>query len=102
MTTPRNELNFHLWMAVLLCTALFAERPMRDVFPGWNPPTIGLVAFALGLVWVAGFALQRLRVMDERLRELEARLRRERERVDELEREADERRAALRSLGHGR
>ncbi len=81
-----GERNFHLLMAGLLLASTVLDSAMRRLLPAWNPPQVGFVTLALGLVWIALFAAYRIRRLDEALRVAEARIerleRREAERID--------------------
>lgn len=86
MTTSDAERNFHLWMAVLLVTALVAERPLRAILPGFDPPAVTLVPLALCLTWLAGTFQRRLRELTARLQMLEEQRALDQRRMDELTR----------------
>ena len=86
------EGQFHAVMAVLVVASLFLDRGASQLIPTWSNPSIGLVTFALGLVWVALFGAHRLRNLQLQLRVLEDRLDRITARADSLEDEARRRR----------
>ncbi len=85
-----NDTAFHLRMAALLIGAMFLEQLATKYLPHWSSPTIGVLAFVLGLSWVALAAFQHARAMQDRMRVLEDKLDRLAARADALE---DERRA---------
>lgn len=89
----QNDLPFHLRMAALLVFGLFAEHLAATHLANWSSPRLGVVAFAIGLIWVALFAWQgdgaaiaRVQSLERRLADLEAQ-------VDALEQERRQRRA---------
>jgi hypothetical protein len=86
------EGQFHAVMAVLVVASLFLDQGASRVIPTWSNPKIGLVTFALGMVWVALFGAHRVRNLQQQLRVLEDRLERTAARADSLEDEARRRR----------
>ncbi|MBL8726343.1 MAG: hypothetical protein JNK49_20030 [Planctomycetes bacterium] len=88
----QNDLPFHLRMAALLVFGLLVEQLATTHLPHWSSPRIGLVPFAIGLVWVALFAWQGDGAAAARLRSLEGRLRELEERLEALELERRQRR----------
>ncbi len=54
-----GEHQFHLLMGVLVIGSLFLDRLMAKVVATWTPPQVGLITFALGMVWVGLFAAHR-------------------------------------------
>jgi len=87
-----GERTFHLAMTVLVLASTLLDGAMRHVLPTWNPPQLGMVTFALGLVWVALAAGYRVRKLEERLRVLDDRIERSERKIDRLDREAAARR----------
>jgi len=85
------ERPFHLLMATLVVASLFVDQ-QAEHWPAWHMPHIGLVTFALGLVWIALFAAYRLRTLQQRIDVLEDRLERTSRRADALEDETRRRR----------
>lgn len=79
-----NDTQFHLRMATLLVAALFLEHLAATRLHTWSAPQIGVVAFVLGLVWVALTGFQHSRAQADRLRILEDRIGRLTEQVDVL------------------
>lgn len=85
-----NDTAFHLRMAALLIGAMFLEQLASRYLPHWSSPTVGILAFVLGLSWVALAAFHHAKAMQDKLRVLEDKLDRLAARSDALE---DERRA---------
>lgn len=76
-----NENQFHAVMGVLLFGSLFLDRIATRIIPTWDAPQVGLIPFALGLVWIGRFAAWRgakdrepVRVLEDRIQRLERRL----------------------------
>ena len=87
-----QERPFHLLMATLLIGSLLLDQEAGRHLPTWSMPRVGLVTFALGLVWIALFAGYRLRHLQTRIDVLEDRLERTSRRADALEDETRRRR----------
>ncbi|MBL8755130.1 MAG: hypothetical protein JNK15_17635 [Planctomycetes bacterium] len=85
-----NDTTFHLRMAAVVLAALFLEQLAAKNIAHWSAPSIGIVTFALGLVWVAITAWQHAKTTQEKVRVLEAKLERLQALTDAL---ADETRA---------
>jgi hypothetical protein len=79
-----NDTQFHLRMATLLVAALFFEHLAATRLHTWSAPQIGVVAFVLGLVWVALTGFHHSRAQANRLRVLENRVAELTEQVDAL------------------
>jgi uncharacterized membrane protein len=62
-----GENQFHLLMGVLVIGSLFLDRLMAKVVTTWTSPQVGLITFALGLVWVGLFAAHRAAKSSERI-----------------------------------
>lgn len=75
-----GERNFHLLMGAVFALAVAADHGLPALVPAWNPPRLGFVAFAVGLVWVGRYAAWRSELHDERDRVVA-------ERVERLERQ---------------
>lgn len=86
------EPRFHVLMAFLVIGSIFLDQQATRLLPSWHMPAIGLVTFALGLVWVALFAAHRIRNLQLRIEVLEDRLERTSTRTDALEDDARQRR----------
>jgi len=86
------EPQFHMLMALLLIGSLFLDQYVVKILPAWNMPSIGLVTFLLGMVWVALFAAHRFRNLHERIVVLEDRLDRNVTHTEALEDDARRRR----------
>jgi hypothetical protein len=71
-----NDTTFHLRMAALLVAALFLENLAAARLEFWSSPKIGIVAFVLGLGWVALAAFHHAKATQDRVRVLEAKLER--------------------------
>lgn len=69
-----TEPQFHMLMALLVIGSLFLDQHVTKILPTWNMPSIGLVTFLLGMVWVTLFAAHRFRNLQERITVLEDRL----------------------------
>ncbi|HLQ37440.1 MAG TPA: hypothetical protein VK348_06550 [Planctomycetota bacterium] len=87
-----SENQFHTIMAALVVGSLLLDRAAPKLLPTWSPPLVGVITFALGLVWVALFAAHRFRNLGERIRVLEDRLDRTSRKADLLEDDARRRR----------
>jgi hypothetical protein len=83
---------FHAVMAALVVVSLFLDEGAAKVLPNWSDPKVGLITFALGLVWLALFAAHRIRNLHARIEVLEDRLDRTSARADALEDDARRRR----------
>jgi hypothetical protein len=79
-------------MAVLVIASLFLDEGAARVLPNWSNPKVGLVTFALGLVWLALFAAHRIRNLHARIDVLQDRLDRTASRTEALEDDARRRR----------
>ena len=73
MTLPEAR-NFHVAMAACVLGSLILDRLAPTLVPAWRPPAVGLLTFALGLVWVGGFAVHRLRRLEVLVRMLQERV----------------------------
>ena len=71
-----NDTAFHLRMAAIVLAALFVEQLAQKHVPFWTSPQIGVVSFAVGLMWVALAAFHHAKATQDRLRAVEARLER--------------------------
>lgn len=71
-----NDTTFHLRMAAVVIGALFLEQLAAKHIAHWSAPNIGIVTFALGLVWVALTAWHHAKATQDRVRVLEAKLER--------------------------
>jgi hypothetical protein len=71
-----NDSTFHLRMAAVVIGALFLEQLAAKYVAHWSAPNIGIVTFALGLVWVALAAHHHAKATQDRVRVLEAKLER--------------------------
>lgn len=80
-----GENQFHLLMGVLVVGSLFLDHLMRRAVATWTSPQVGLITFALGLVWVGLFAAHRARRSEERVRVAEDRVERLQQLVRALE-----------------
>ncbi len=89
-----QERPFHILMAALVFGSLFLDDFARRSLPAWNPPPVGFITFALGLVWVGMLTHTRSETHSDRARVAEDRIERLERRVAELE---DETRARNRS-----
>jgi uncharacterized membrane protein len=87
-----GENHFHILMACLLVGSLFLDQAARNVLPTWSSPRVGVVTFALGLVWIGLFASYRQRLLHDRIKVLEDRLDRVSRKADLLEDDARRRR----------
>lgn len=77
-----GEPGFHWLMAALVAGSLLLDQQARKALPTWSSPAVGMVTFALGLVWV-GMACQ------HRIRELERQRDVLKDRIERLERRTD-------------
>ncbi|MEY4675000.1 MAG: hypothetical protein RL148_2784 [Planctomycetota bacterium] len=77
-----GEPGFHWLMAGLVVGSLLLDHHARKVVPTWTSPTVGMITFALGLVWVGLAALHRIRELERQQQVL-------RDRVERLERRTD-------------
>ena len=62
-----GENQFHLLMGILVIGSLFLDRLMTRMVATWTSPQVGLITFALGLVWVGLFAAHRARKTNDRV-----------------------------------
>lgn len=88
-----HDTSFHLRMATLLVAALFVEHLAAQRLPLWNSPRIGVVAFVLGLAWVAMTAFHATREQQARIRLLTDKVERLQAHVDALADDARARRS---------
>ncbi|MCA8975292.1 MAG: hypothetical protein KDC98_11265 [Planctomycetes bacterium] len=88
-----NDTAFHLRMAAFVVFALFLEHLAERNLPEWSSPHIGILPFALGLLWVGLYAFHIATMLRQRIRVLEDRLDRLTDRADALEHERRDRRA---------
>ena len=86
------ERPFHLLMATLVVLSLFLDQEAEHWMPSWHMPRVGIVTFALGLVWIALVGAYRLRTLQQRIEVLEDRIERTSRRADALEDETRRRR----------
>ncbi len=80
-----HDTSFHLRMATLLIGALFLEHLAATRLSSWSAPQIGVIAFVLGLAWVALTGFHHGKTLEERLRVVEDRLQRLQQRTEALE-----------------
>jgi len=88
-----NDTNFHLRMAAFVVFALFLEHVADRNLPDWSSPRIGVLPFALGVLWAGLFAWHLAKSLQQRIRVLEDRLDRLTHRADALEDDRRERRS---------
>lgn len=88
-----NDTNFHLRMAAFVVFALFLEHIADRNLPEWSSPRIGVLPFALGLLWVGCYAFHVANVLKQRIRVLEDRIDRLTRRADAIEADRRERRS---------
>ncbi len=88
-----NDTSFHLRMAALLVFALFLDHLASEHLSHWSSPRIGILPFAMGLVWVGLYAYHVCRTLRDRVRVLEDRVDRLTHRADAYEDHERERRS---------
>lgn len=88
-----NDTNFHLRMAAFVVFALFLEHLAERNLPNWSSPRIGVLPFALGLLWVGLYAFHVASVLRAKVRVLEDRLDRLSTRTEVLEDDQRQRRS---------
>ncbi|HMQ24056.1 MAG TPA: hypothetical protein PKE00_16320, partial [Planctomycetota bacterium] len=62
MTLDRDS-RFHLVFAALFVLSFVAASSFDAWLPGWRDPQLRLSSFAIGLIWVVAFFLQRGRLL---------------------------------------
>lgn len=83
-----NDRNFHLMMAALLMVSCAIDQ--QDI--GWRAGQISIVSLGLAMVWMGRYAMDGFQRRDAGATVLRNRVATLEERVDELEREARNRR----------
>ena len=73
-----GEPGFHWLMAALVAGSLLLDQQASKALPTWSSPDVGMITFALGLVWVALAAQHRIRELERQRDVLK-------DRVDRLE-----------------
>jgi hypothetical protein len=85
-----GDRNLHLVMGVLLAVSLIVDQ---QEFEAWRAGTVSMVTLAIAVVWMGRFAWEGFRRRDAGSKVLRNRLAAVEERVDELERDARQRRS---------
>ena len=80
-----GENQFHVLMGLLVIGSLFLDRLMAKVVLTWTSPQVGLITFALGMVWVGLFAAHRARKSGDRVTVAEDKLDRMAQQIRALE-----------------
>jgi hypothetical protein len=89
-----TDRTFHLVMAGLMLTSLFADQwAGRTAL--WDPPQVSMITLALAMVWMFRTAQLILKERDDRRRVLQDRLERAENKIAQLERELAERQRPL-------
>ena len=83
-----NDRYFHLLMATMLMVSCAIDQ--QDI--GWRAGQISIVSLGLAMVWIGRFVLDGFQRRDARAQMLRNRVTELEERLDQLEREARDRR----------
>lgn len=72
----------HAVLGTLFIVSFLASPKLEGILPAWHDPKLGLISFAIALIWLTAFFLSRgtalldeLKVQKDRIERLERRLR---------------------------
>ena len=85
----QSDRRFHVVMGVILAISLMVDQ--QD-FEAWRAGQVSMISLALAMVWLGMFAFEGFRRRDAAISTMKARLDELEGRVDELMREAQQRR----------
>ena len=87
-----SDRRFHVVMGVILAISLMVDQ---QEFEAWRAGHVSMISLALAMVWIGLFAFEGFRRRDAAISTMRHRVDEMEERVDELVREAQQRRGPL-------
>lgn len=80
-----RESLFHFVFGTLFVLSFLGSPKLAEWFPAWHDPKLGLVSFAIALIWLTAFFMQRGSALLDELKVQRARIERLERQVRELE-----------------